>query len=140
MILQFIRGMLGDLGRPLLDFMLENPSIVTILLAGWLAFFAAGRAQLHRIRRRTEDLVIEEAAKLVREKPHITSRGLYKRIYPIWAQAVRHWAFFVPHRLDLWPVPVTPEAVQQKLPFSPEWISELLRHCRITLDEHDSNN
>lgn len=137
MMLQFIRGMLGNLGRPLLDFILENPSIVTGVLAVWMAAFAAGRIQLQRIERKSEELVAEKAGKLVREKPHITSRGLYKRIYPEWSEAVRDWAWFVPHRLDLWPVPATPEAIQDKFHFSPEWISDVLRRHSIRLDEHD---
>ena len=137
MIQQFIRGMLGDLGRPLLDFVLGNPSIVTAFLAVWLVAFAAGRVQLRRIERKSEALVAEKAEQLVRDKPHITSRGLYKRIYPEWSAAVRHWAWFVPHRLDLWPVRATPEAVQQKFGFSAEWISDVLRRHDISLDEHE---
>jgi hypothetical protein len=137
MILQLIRGILGDAGRPLLDFVLANPSLVTGFLAVWLAVFAAGRIQVRRIARKSEELVAEKAENLVRDKPHITSRGLYKRIYPEWSAAVRDWAWFVPHRLDLWPVPVTPETVQYKVPFSPEWISDVLRRHDIRLDEHD---
>lgn len=137
MILQFVRGMLGDLWRPVLDFMLANPSIVTGFLALWLAVFAAGRVQVRRVARKTEALVVKRGEDLVRDKPHITSRGLYKRIYPEWSRKVRGWAWFVPHRLDLWPVPVTPETVQNKFPFSPEWISGILRRHNIRLDEHD---
>jgi hypothetical protein len=139
MILQFVRGMLGSLGRPVLDFLLDNPPIVTGFLGVWLASFAAGRIQLERIKRKTADLVAREAAGHVSRKPHITSRGLYNRIYPQWAEVVSRWAWFVPHRLDIWPVRATPEAVQEKFDFSPEWIFDVLRRHDIRLDEHDQD-
>ncbi|MBE9473096.1 MAG: hypothetical protein IMY75_13465 [Chloroflexi bacterium] len=139
MFLAFIKSMLGSLGRPVLDFILDNPSFVTVILAVWLGVFAAGRLQLRRIEHKSVELVLEMGQELIAKKPHITARGLYKRIYPRWCEAVRGWAWFVPHRLDLWPVPVRPETVQQKLPFSPQWIAEVLRQHDIRLEENGSN-
>ena len=136
MFVEFIRGMLGGLGRPVLDFMLDNPLVVAGVLAVWLSVFVAGRLQLRRIERESVALVVEIGQELVAQKPRITARGLYKRIYPHWCKALRQWAWFVPHRLDLWPVPVKPETVQQKLPFSPQWIAEVLRQNNVILDEH----
>ena len=139
MFLAFIKSMLGSLGRPVLDFILDNPSFVTVILAVWLGVFAAGRLQLRRIEHKSVELVLEMGQELIAKKPHITARGLYKRIYPHWCEAMRGWAWFVPHRLDLWPVPVRPETVQQKLPFSPQWIAEVLRQHDIRLEENGSN-
>ena len=139
MFLAFIKSMLGSLGRPVLDFILDNPSFVTVILAVWLGVFAAGRLQLRRIEHKSVELVLEMGQELIAKKPHITARGLYKRIYPRWCEAVRGWAWFVPHRLDLWPVPVRPETVQQKLPFSPQWIAEVLRQHDIRLEENGSD-
>ncbi len=139
MFLAFIKSMLGSLGRPALDFILNNPSFVTVILAVWLGVFAAGRLQLRRIEHKSVELVLEMGQELIAKKPHITARGLYKRIYPRWCEAMRGWAWFVPHRLDLWPVPVRPETVQQKLPFSPQWIAEVLRQHDIRLEENGSN-
>lgn len=138
MFLAFIKSMLGDLGRPVLDFMLDNPSFVTIILAVWLGVFVAGRLQLRHIERKSVGLVVEMGRELIAKKPHITARGLYKRIYPRWCEAVREWGWFVPHRLDLWPVPVKPETVQQKFPFSPQWITEVLRQHGVRLEENGS--
>ncbi|MBC7251147.1 MAG: hypothetical protein H5T62_12780 [Anaerolineae bacterium] len=135
----FIRSMLGSLGRPVLDFMESNPAVVTGVLAVWLCVFVAGRLQLRRIKRKSVELVVEMGQELIAGKPHITARGLYKRIYPRWCAALQEWAWFVPHRLDLWPVPVKPETVQQKFPFSPEWIAEVLRRHGIRLEE-DGNS
>ncbi len=139
MFLEFIRSMLGNLGRPVLDFILNNPSLVTVILAVWLGVFVGGRLQLRHIERKSIELVLEMGRELIAKKPHITARGLYKRIYPRWCEAVREWAWFVPHRLDLWPVLVRPETVQQKLPFSPQWIAEVLRQHEIQLEENGSN-
>jgi len=139
MFLAFIRSMLGSLGRPVLDFILDNPSFVTVILAVWLGVFVAGRLQLRHIEHKSVELVLEMGQELIAKKPHITARGLYKRIYPHWCEAMRGWAWFVPHRLDLWPAPVRPETVQQKLPFSPQWIAEVLRQHDIRLEENGSN-
>jgi len=139
MFLAFIKSMLGSLGRPVLDFMLNNPSFVTAILAVWLGVFVAGRLQLQHVEQKSVELVVEMGRELIAKKPHITARGLYKRIYPHWCKAVRGWAWFVPHRLDLWPVPVRPETVQQKLPFSPQWIAEVLRRHGILLEENGSD-
>lgn len=139
MFLEFIRSMLGSFGRPMLDFILNNPSFITGILAVWLSVFVAGRLQLRRIERKSVELVVEMGQELIAQKPHITARGLYKRIYPRWCEAVRGWAWFIPHRLDLWPVPVKPETVQQKLPFSSQWIAHVLRQHNITLEENGNN-
>jgi hypothetical protein len=137
--LAFLKSLLGNLGRPVLDFMLNNPSLVTAILAVWLSVFVAGRLQLWLIERKSVALIVEMGRELVASKPHITARGLYKRIYPRWSEAVQGWAWFVPHRLDLWPVPVRPDTVQQKLSFSPEWIAKVLRQHGIRLEEDGSN-
>ncbi len=139
MFVEFIKSMLGSLGRPVLDFMLDNPSFVTGILAVWLGVFVAGRLQLRHIERKSVELVVEMGRELIAKKPHITARGLYKRVYPRWCEAIRGWAWFVPHRLDLWLVPVKPETVQQKFPFSPQWIADMLRKHDIQLEENGSN-
>lgn len=139
MLLAFIRSMLGSLGGPVLDFMLDNPALVTGLLAVWLGVFVAGRLQLRRIERKSVELVVEIGQELIAARPHVTASELYRRIYPQWSQSLRKWGWFVPHRLDLWPVPVRPETIQQKLPFSPQWVAEVLRQQGIRLEENGSN-
>jgi hypothetical protein len=139
MLLAFIRSMLGSLGGPVLDFMLDNPALVTGLLAVWLGVFVAGRLQLRRIERKSVELVMEIGQELIAARPHVTASELHRRIYPQWSQSLRKWGWFVPHRLDLWPVPVRPETIQQKLPFSPQWVAEVLRQQGIRLEENGSN-
>jgi hypothetical protein len=135
MFLAFIRSMLGNLGGQVLDFMIAHPMLVTVTLTVWLGVFVAGRLQVRRIEQKSADLVVEMGRELIARKPHITARGLYKRIYPRWCAALRGWAWFVPHRLDLWPVLVKPETVQQKFLFSPQWIAEVLRRHGIALKD-----
>lgn len=131
-----LRMMLGSWGSRALDFIVGHPTLVTSVFAVWLGLFAAGRYQLWRIERKTTELVVEMSRDLIAQKPHITARGLYKRIYPRWTESLRRWAWFIPHRLDLWPVPVRPETVEQKFPFSAQWIAETLRQHGIRLEEH----
>ncbi len=138
MIEAFIRGMLGSWGSRLLDLILSHPVIVSGILAAWLGLYLAGRLQLAHIERQTIEMVTRLSREMIARKPHITSRGLYRRIYPRWKEAVREWGWFIPHRFDLWPVPVRPETVEQKMPFSAQWIAETLTKHGIQLEQ--SNN
>ncbi|MCS7178527.1 MAG: hypothetical protein RML46_05185 [Anaerolineae bacterium] len=130
-----LRMILGEWVSRLLDFLKAHPDLVTTIFALWLGLFAAGRYQLWRIEQKTTELVLEMARDLIAQKPNMTAQGLYKRIYPRWAESLRRWAWFVPHRFELWPVPVRPDTVQQKIPFSPQWIAETLRRHGVSLAE-----
>lgn len=134
-----LRMILGEWVSRLLDFLKAHPDLVTAIFALWLGLFAAGRYQLRRIEQKTTELVLEMARDLMAQKPNITAQGLYKRIYPRWAESLRHWAWFVPHRLELWPVPVCPDTVRQKIPFSPQWIAETLQRYGISVSESPRN-
>lgn len=136
MIVEFVKGMLGSLS-PVLDFMLNNPTITSAILLVWLAIYAAGRVQLWKIEQKTKELVLQISREHIARKPQITSKVLYKNIYPSWSEAVPEWGWFVPHRLDLWPAPVTPENVASKLSFSPQWIANFLCKQSICLAEFE---
>ena len=133
----YLRGMLGEWGDLALDFIQHNPTVVAAVLLVWMGLFAAGRWQLWRIRQESVKLVVAVAQELTATKPHLTSQELYERIYARWGERVGQWAWFVPHRLELWPVPATAQAVQQKFPFSPQWVAEVLRQHEIKLKEDE---
>lgn len=130
-----IRSMLGKSGGAVLDWLRVHPGVTTFIFALFLITYSLGRWQLHRIEQRTAQLVLEMSREWLAKKPNITAAGLYKRIYPQWSQLVGHWGIFIPHRLELWPVPVRPETVQRKLSFSPQWIAALLAKHGIQLKE-----
>lgn len=135
MIEVFIRGMLGPF-VPVLDFIEQNPIAVALILAVWLSIYVAGRVQLSQIERRTAALVLERSRTELAARPNISAISLYKKIYPLWEAELKKWGFwFIPHRLDLWPVPVKPATVLQKMTFSPEWIEQLLKTHEIVLVE-----
>ncbi len=100
-----------------------------------LAFCSAGRVQPGTIRKNTEALVLELPEGFIKSKPHITSRGLFKKIYPVWAEQVKGWAKFIPHKHDLWPVPIKPDTVAAKMGFDHQWIIDVLKANHIELDE-----
>ncbi|MCK6629138.1 MAG: hypothetical protein L6R45_28670 [Anaerolineae bacterium] len=135
MLEYYLKGMLGAWGSPALDFIRDHPTVVAAVLLVWLGFVAAGRWQLWRIRQESVKLVVAAAHELTATTPHLTSRELYERIYILWSERVGRWAWFVPHRLGLWPAPVTAQTVQQKFSFSPEWVAEVLRQHEIKLKE-----
>ncbi len=132
MILEFTKGVLGPFAY-VLDFLLENPVITTTLLLVWLTIYLAGRVQLRQIEQKSRALVLQLSREYLAQQPHLSATGLYQHIYPHWSKAVPGWGRFVPHRLDLWPVPATPENVAQKIAFSPRWIAELLDAQNINL-------
>jgi hypothetical protein len=135
MVEGLIRGLLGPSLAPLLDWVLENQFIVAIILAVVLALYIAGRVQLSTIRKETEEMVLELSAGHIKNKPHITSRGLFKKIYPVWSEQVGSWAKFIPHKHDLWPVPIKPETVAAKMGFDHVWIADALKANNVELDE-----
>jgi hypothetical protein len=139
MVDAFIRASLGPSLTPLYDFMLSHMGLVSLVLFFVLAIYFAGVLQERSIKSKTTAMVLEASKTAVINKPHITSRGIYKQLFPLWEVQIKKWAWFVPHRLDLWPVPVNATTVQKRFDFSPEWISELLKENSIHLDEHDGS-
>jgi len=135
MVEGLIRGMLGPSLEPLLDWVLNNQFIVALIMVVVIAIYAAGRMQLKTIRTKTEELVLELSAGYIKNKPHITSSGLYKKIYPAWAEKVSGWVKFIPHKHDLWPVLPKPENVAPKMGFDAKWIADALRANNVALDE-----
>ena len=135
MVEGLLRGMLGPSLAPLLDWVLENQFVVAMILGFVLALYIAGRVQLATIRKNTEALVLELSGGFIKSKPHITSSGLFKKIYPVWAKQVGDWAKFIPHKHDLWPVPIKPETVAAKMGFDHQWIIDVLKANHIELDE-----
>jgi len=137
MVDAFIRASLGPTFTPLYDFMLNHMGLVSLVLFFILAIYFAGVLQVRSIESKTMTMVLDASKKAIANKPHITSHGIYKQLFPQWEAKIKKWAWFVPHRLDLWPVPVSAANVQKKFNFSPEWISALLEQNGIHLDEHD---
>ncbi|MCE1254645.1 MAG: hypothetical protein LWX83_13980 [Anaerolineae bacterium] len=136
MIDAIVRSMLGPLAI-ILDYIIQNPVIASIILFVYLSIYMAGYFQLRNIENKTTLLVLEFSKEEVKRKPNITSGGLYKKIYPTWEKELKTWGIFVPHRLELWPVPVSADVIKQKLSFNPQWIADLLKKNNITLVENE---
>ncbi len=130
MMLQMVRAMLGPFVF-IADWATANPLAWGAILFVWTGVWALGKVQQQRIANETTGLVLDMSHKLLAEKPTASAQDLYKAIYPVWAASLPRWAKFVPHRLEMWPVPARPEAVQQQLQFSPEWISRTLAEHEI---------
>jgi hypothetical protein len=126
-----LEWMLGTAGIAIVNWLLDNVAIVSVVLAGYLSVYFAGRLQMRHIVKRTETLVLEAAMEMTRKGKRINRSGLYKRLYPEWTESLRSWAWFIPHRLELLIVPVSVEAVLVKLPFSPEWIDKVLEKNQL---------
>jgi len=135
LIVEVVKGMLGPFLAPVLDFILDNPAITSTVFLVWFVIYEAGRIQLRQIEQKTNHLVLQIGQTEIAQNPHITAQSLYQRIYPRWSESLPKWGWFVPHRLDLWPVPITTKNVTHKIPFSPEWIANSLREQNVSLAE-----
>jgi hypothetical protein len=131
----YLEGILGGWGSAVLDFMRSQPAVVAAVLLVWLGIFAAGQIQLRRIERKSIGLVVRMAQELMAAQPGLTLPALYEQVYAEWRERVGGWALFVPHRLELWPAPVTAETVQQKLAISPKWLAEVLQQHGLMIEE-----
>lgn len=141
MIETFIRGLLGPSLAPLLDFLETHPALVAAFLFVLVGLYVAGRVQLNNISNKTKTYVLNKYQEVIQRRPKITAAGLYKLIYPEWAEEVKTWGWFIPHRLDLWPVPVNAENVKSKITFDAKWVADILQKNKIELiSEEETQN
>ncbi|MGC9399722.1 MAG: hypothetical protein ACP5HM_11365 [Anaerolineae bacterium] len=135
MVEAIIRSMLGPYGNRALDFLLAHPLWVSGVLAFWLALYGAGRVQLSRLRAEMETLIVEEGRHLLKERDGMTPTALHEALAPRWEALLKERKGFIPHRLELWPVPIKPETVQPQLDFSPRHIVEILQQHHVEIEE-----
>lgn len=126
MFQEILYGLVGDWGEAGIKWMVANPAVVGAVLLVWMALLGAGKLQVRRIQGRTQSMVLDAANQRRGESKGVSAKQLHRRLYPEWSDMVRHSALFVPHRLEMWPVPATPDNVQHHVDFSPEWIYRFL--------------
>lgn len=135
MVDAIIRGLLGKL-VPIYDYILSHPAVITVVLGILVLFYLAGLFQLKIVEKKTREFILALAPDLIKEKPHITSSGIYKHVLPRWEIELKKWnVLFIPHRLDIWPVPANPKNLVSKMGFNPEWVRKLLEEEKFKLDE-----
>ena len=133
MLINWIRSNLGPLSA-VLDYFSQNPERLTILLAIWAAVYYLGYLQLKRIEAKTKALVLLECSNRLKTHPGASAQELYEAVYPLWAAEFKTWKYwYIPHRLDLWPVRPTEKNVNAKLALTTEWLASLLEKNGITL-------
>jgi hypothetical protein len=130
MVRELVAQMLGGYGNALLVFITSNPALLALVLVAWFGVIFAGNLQLRRVERETVRLVVHESARLMAANPTITARQLHEALYPVWVAELRRWAWYVPHRWELWPVPAQPETVQRHFEFTPKWLRQVLSERR----------
>lgn len=131
MIDAIIRGLLGRL-EPIYDYVLSHPALVTVVFAIFVGIYLTGLFQLKYVEKKTREMVIALALELLKAKPNITASGIYKHVLPRWETKLKKWhILFIPHRLDIWPVPASPANIISKMKFSAEWVGDLLEEEKI---------
>ena len=134
-ILTFMRSMMGAWFTPIWDYVMLHSREAFAILSIWVSIYLIGRYQVKKIKQQTVRFSIEQTKDILKKRPKITSKGLYKEIFPKWEQEVSNWAKFVPHRLDFFPVRVTPDNVLEKFDFDAEWLAEALKINGVNLPE-----
>ena len=126
MFQELIYGMLGQWSRVVVEWSIANPLPVGIFFTTILAMWISGKYQFQRLEEGTEAYLLDQAPPTLAEDPNLSDRQLYDKLYPGWAKMVRKNAIFILHRWELWPLPATPDRVQDRLGYSPEWMCEFL--------------
>lgn len=133
MLYEIFLSLMGNWFRFAVEWLGENPVLTTVILGAWMLVFFAGRAQLNRLERRTKELALSYVKTALGENPKLNAKQLYKMLYPEWVDLVKRNAWFIPHRLELWPQPATPENAKEKLGFTPAWLNSFLKERGIDL-------
>ncbi len=98
-----------------------------VVSAVWLVFYILGRRQFTRVRRGTADLVLEQGRRAAQLSPRPSVEALYDQLQPEWEAMVKRRAWFLPHRSELFPVPVRLGGLRRRLNFTPGWVGAYLR-------------
>lgn len=130
MFLGLLRTLLGPFAV-ILDWAEANPGLTGLVIFVWTAVWMSGRVQLARIERKTKELIASEADRLRELSPQLDAEELLSRVYPIWCTQLPTWALFIPHRLELWPVPVSIERVKDRIGFSLQLVRDVLEEVSV---------
>lgn len=130
-----LEWLLGSPGRSIVAYLETHPLLWTITIGVWFLFYLIGRLQLYQIRKKTDFMVVNEARQLLSIRPNTTANGIYKRVFPKWKSEVKKWAWYVPNRLEIFPVSSSPDNVLLKFSFTPDWVRICLRKNGIQLQE-----
>ncbi len=128
-----LRVMLGILS-PVLDWLIAHQTFVTVLFALILLVYALGRYQLGVAFHKTEEFVLKRFPELKAQNPNTTPESFFRETYPEWEALIKTCGWFVPHKFDLWPVPMSGKSVKDKIGYSPEWIAALLSRGGMEVD------
>ena len=101
--------------------------LYVLSLLVWLCLFVTGKLQYDRLRKRTMELAVEKAEALLRTDRNLTVERCYELLLPEWEEMLKRTTWFVPHKMELWPVPARPEYVRKRLNLSPFWLGAYLR-------------
>jgi hypothetical protein len=118
---------LGEYGAAVTQWMLAHQTLLALGLALWFGLIAFAKFQLRQIETRTRQFVVSESRRALVQNPELTAAQLFALLYPRWSDQVTGWAWCVPHRWDLFPVPARLAAIQAKFQFTPELVQTCLR-------------
>jgi hypothetical protein len=89
--------------------------------------FLFTRAQTERIKKRTLELLLEQAEIEDRQASHPTVEHFYEKFQPIWEEMVGKSAKVILHRSELFPILARPDVVRRRFNFTPAWVGAYLR-------------
>jgi hypothetical protein len=98
-----------------------------ILSGLWLLMFLFSRSQTEQIKRRTLEIILEQAELVTKQSNHPTVEQFYNHLQPIWEDMLKKSAIVILHKSELFPVPANPKTVRKRLNFTPAWLGAYLR-------------
>lgn len=140
MILQMLRWFLGPL-FVILEYFKNRPELLGLVFALYLVILGIGKWHLKKIKTRMDLLILQHGSTWVKENRELTSEQFMERFTPIWEKELNSFRFpFIMNKHDLWPVSVTPDHVQVKLPLTGEYVKDVLAASGIVIRASTRSN
>ncbi len=95
-----------------------------ILLGIWLVLFIAGKAQFDWIKKSTANLVLQKYQSYA-QLPGLSA--YYREITPEWETNIVKKVYFIPHKSEMFPIPVRSDDIRQRINFTEAWVGAYLK-------------
>jgi hypothetical protein len=115
-----------------------SPYIYGGLMGVWLLFFLLGKRQFDQARQLTLDLALSKVKAARKSNPEMTVDQYYGALLPEWETRIKEKIKFIPHKLEIWPMPAKPDYVRSRLNFTPEWLGAYLKVNGVILPATES--
>ncbi len=126
MVLEFVYMVLGPWSRVAIPWLAARPVLLAAIFVGWCILFWASKLQLKRSESYLQKATLDLARDWQRQGREIDPARLFEQVLREWNPQLHKLAWFIPNRLEIWPIPATMDNVKSRIGFSPEWVQNIL--------------